>query len=465
MDIRNIKFDLKLTLWFCFAIILVLLENVIIRGKKMIERYSLPKIKKIWSEENKFDKWLEIEIAVCEALAKKGEIPQKDVKKIKENASFTVERIKEIEQETRHDILAFLTAVAESLGEESKYIHLGLTSSDIKDTARALQMKEAVELILASLKELKEILKKEAIKYKEQVMIGRTHGVHAEPVTLGLKFANWFSEINRSIKRTEDLLKQVSVGKISGAVGTFANISPKVEELACQSLGIEAAAISSQILQRDRHADYLATMGIIASSLDKFATEIRNLQRTDILEVEEFFASGQKGSSAMPHKKNPIVCERISGLSRVVKSNVQTGFDNVNLWHERDLTHSSPERIVLPDSSILVYYMLEKFKAVVDNLRVHADNMADNLDKTKGLIFSQKVMLELVDKGLLRDDAYEIVQRNAMQAWDEKQDFKELLLADEQLREYLSQEEVEQIFDYSYHLRNLDAIYERLNLE
>ena len=431
----------------------------------MIERYSLPEIKKIWTEENKFDKWLEIEIAVCEALAEVGEIPQKDVEKIKENASFTVERIKEIEQETRHDILAFLTAVSESLGEESKYIHLGLTSSDIKDTARALQMKEAVELILASLKDLKETLKKQAIKYKKQIMIGRTHGVHAEPVTLGLKFANWFSEINRSIKRTENLLEQVSVGKISGAVGTFANINPKVEEIACQSLGIKAAAISSQILQRDRHADYLATLGIIASSLDKFATEIRNLQRTDILEVEELFTSGQKGSSAMPHKKNPIVCERISGLSRVVKSNVQTGFDNVNLWHERDLTHSSPERIVLPDSSILVYYMLEKFRAVADNLKVHADNMKDNLNKTRGLIFSQKVMLELVDKGLLRDDAYEIVQRNAMQAWDEKQEFKDLLLADEQLREYLSKEEIEQIFDYSYHLRNLDAIYARLNLE
>ncbi len=431
----------------------------------MISRYSLPEIEEIWSEENKFDKWLEIEIAVCEALAKEGEIPQSALEKIKKNASFTVARIKEIERETRHDILAFLTAVSESLGEESKYIHLGLTSSDIKDTARALQMKEAVELILSSLKKLKGILKKQAIKYKKQIMIGRTHGVHAEPVTLGLKFANWFSEINRSIKRTENLLEQVSVGKISGAVGTFANINPKVEEIACQSLGIKAAAISSQILQRDRHADYLATMGIIASSLDKFATEIRNLQRTDILEVEELFTSGQKGSSAMPHKKNPIVCERISGLSRVVKSNVQTGFDNVNLWHERDLTHSSPERIVLPDSSILVYYMLEKFRAVADNLRVHADNMKDNLNKTRGLIFSQKVMLELVDKGLLRDDAYEIVQRNAMQAWDEKQEFKNLLLADEQLREYLNKEEIEQIFDYSYHLRNLDTIYTRLNLE
>ncbi|GAB6099628.1 adenylosuccinate lyase [Halanaerocella petrolearia] len=431
----------------------------------MIERYTLPQMKQVWSQDSKFDKWLDIEIAVCEAMAETGEIPEKAVAKIKDKADFTVDRIKEIEAETRHDILAFLQAVAENVGEESKYIHKGLTSSDIKDTARALQLKEAAELILDDLKEFKEVLGRKAKEYKMQVMIGRTHGVHAEPVTLGLKLANWYSEIERQIERMEGVLERVSVGKISGAVGTFANIAPQVEELACEELDLEPAAISSQILQRDRHAEYLSILSIIASSLDKFATEIRNLQRTDILEVEESFKKGQKGSSAMPHKKNPIVCERISGLSRVVKSNANTGFDNVNLWHERDLTHSSPERVVLPDSSILVDYMLTKFVDVVENLGVHEDNMKTNLEETNGLIFSQKVMLTLVDQGLLRDDAYEIVQRNALQAWEGQESFKELLLSDDDLREHLAAEEVEEIFDYEYHLRHIDTIYKRLGLE
>ncbi|GAB6137175.1 adenylosuccinate lyase [Halanaerobaculum tunisiense] len=431
----------------------------------MIERYSLSPMKEVWNEESKFDKWLEIEVAVCEALAETGEIPREAVTDIKAKADFTVARIKEIEAETRHDILAFLQAVAENVGEESKYIHQGLTSSDIKDTARALQLKEAAEVILADLKEFKEVLALKAKKYKKQVMIGRTHGVHAEPVTLGLKLANWYSEIERQIERVKGLLERISVGKISGAVGTFANIDPEVEKLACHKLELEPAAISSQILQRDRQAEYLSVLAVIASSLDKFATEIRNLQRTDILEVEESFKKGQKGSSAMPHKKNPIVSERICGLSRVVKSNAQTGFDNVNLWHERDLTHSSAERVVLPDSSILVDYMLTKFTEVINNLGVHEANMEANLAETKGLIFSQKVMLTLVDQGLLRDDAYEIVQRNAMQAWETDQHFKDLLLADEELREHLSEQEVEEIFDYSYHLQNIDTIYQRLGLE
>ncbi len=430
----------------------------------MIDRYTLSEMKRIWSEENKLNKWLEIEVAVCEGMAQIGEIPSGVVEKIKAEASFTVKRVKEIEKETRHDILAFLTTVAESLGEESKYIHKGLTSSDIKDTARALQIKEAVELVLTDLKQVKRVLGKQAKEYKMQVMIGRTHGVHAEPVTLGLKLANWYAEIERHIGRIEELLTRVSVGKISGAVGTFANIDPQVEEIACKKLGIRPAAISSQILQRDRHAEYLAVLGIIASSLDKFATEIRNLQRTDILELEESFKKGQKGSSAMPHKKNPITCERISGLSRVVKSNVQTGLDNVTLWHERDLTHSSPERVVLPDSSILVDYMLTKFADVVNNLGVHADNMKKNLEKMNGLIFSQKVMLSLVDKGLLRDDAYQIVQRNALKAWKSEENFKELLLDDDELRRYLTEEEVDNIFDYSYHLQHIDLIYQRLGL-
>ena len=431
----------------------------------MINRYSLPQMQEVWSIENKFDYWLDIELSVCEAMSEQGQIPKEAVTKIKKNAEFTVERIKEIEAETRHDMLAFLGAVKENLGAESKYIHKGLTSSDIKDTARALQLKEATELIIDDLDALAEVLAQQAKKYKMRVMIGRTHGVHAEPVTLGLKFANWYSEIKRHRQRAEELLNRVSVGKISGAVGTFANIGPEIEEAACQKLGLKAADISSQILQRDRHAEFLAVLANIASSLDKFATEIRNLQRTDILEVEESFKKGQKGSSAMPHKKNPIVCERVSGLSRVVKSNAQTGYENVNLWHERDLTHSSAERVVLPDSSILVDYMLTKFVDVVEELGVHEDNMEANLAKTNGLIFSQKVMLNLVDKGMLREEAYDIAQRNAMKAWEDDRSFKELLLADDELLEYLTEKEVEEIFDYSYHLQNIDAIYERLGLE
>ncbi|MFO7818860.1 MAG: adenylosuccinate lyase [Halanaerobacter sp.] len=431
----------------------------------MIERYALPEMNQVWSVENKFDYWLEIEVAVCEAMAELGEIPQEAVGKIKDDADFTVERIKEIEAETRHDMLAFLGAVKENLGEESKYIHKGLTSSDIKDTARAMQLKEATELIIDDLEDLAQALAKEAKEYKMQVMIGRTHGVHAEPVTLGLKFANWYAEIKRHQERAKSLLERVSVGKISGAVGTFANIDPAVERLACEKLDLEPAAISSQILQRDRHAEFLSVLANIASSLDKFATEIRNLQRTDILEVEESFKKGQKGSSAMPHKKNPIVCERVSGLSRVVKSNAQTGYENVNLWHERDLTHSSAERVVLPDSSILIDYMLTKFVDVVYELGVHEDNMQANLEKTNGLIFSQKVMLNLIDQGMLREDAYDIAQRNAMKAWEEDQSFKELLLQDDELLEYLSEKEVEEIFDYEYHLQNIDTIYQRLGLE
>ncbi|WP_027339648.1 adenylosuccinate lyase [Halonatronum saccharophilum] len=431
----------------------------------MIGRYTLQKMGQIWGEENKFNKWLEIEVAVCQALAEEGEIPKADFEKIRKNAAFSLDRLKEIEKETRHDILSFLTAVAENLGEESKYIHMGLTSSDIKDTARALQMKESLELIIDDLKTFKDALAVKANKYKMQVMIGRTHGVHAEPLTLGLKLANWYAEVKRHIQRGEQLLERISFGKISGAVGTFANINPKIEERACEILGIKAAPISSQILQRDRHSEYLSFLGLVASSLDKFATEIRNLQRTDILEIEESFRKGQKGSSAMPHKKNPIICERVSGLSRVVKANVNVGFDNVNLWHERDLTHSSPERVVLPDSSILVDYMLTKFIVVVENLGVYPENMKANLEKTKGLIFSQKVMLNLVDKGLLRDDAYAIVQRNALKAWEGEKTFKEFLLEDDELLDNLSQEEVEQIFDYSYHLRNIDVIYKRLGLE
>ncbi|SJZ80975.1 adenylosuccinate lyase [Selenihalanaerobacter shriftii] len=431
----------------------------------MIDRYTLPAMKKIWSEENKFAKWLEIEVAVCEALGELGDIPQEDVDKIKENSTFTVDRIKEIEKETRHDILAFLTAVAESLGSESKYIHLGLTSSDIKDTARSLQLKESAEIILERLEKVTKLLGEKAVEYKKVVMVGRTHGIHAEPITFGLKLANWYAEMERNIERFKAAKDRISYGKISGAVGTFANISPKVEEMTCEALGLTPAPISSQILQRDRHAEYISVLAVIAGSLDKFATEIRNLQRTDILEVEESFKKGQKGSSAMPHKKNPITCERISGLSRVVRSNTISAYENQPLWHERDLTHSSVERIIFPDSNILIDYMLAKFETVIEKLRVLEDNMLRNLEQTNGLIFSQKVMLELVDKGLLRDDAYGLVQRNALKAWEDEKPFKDYLLEDEEVLKHLNEEEINKIFDYDYHLRNIDAIYKRLNLE
>ncbi|MCK8826018.1 adenylosuccinate lyase [Fuchsiella alkaliacetigena] len=431
----------------------------------MIDRYTLPEMKEIWSEKNKFNKWLEIEIAVCVALAETGEIPSAAVAEIEEQAAFSVDRIKEIEQETKHDVLAFLTAVAESLGEESKYIHLGLTSSDIKDTARSLQLKEAAELIIKDLEEVIELLAEQALKYKKQVMVGRTHGIHAEPVTWGLKLANWYAEMQRNLERMKVAKERISYGKISGAVGTFANISPEVEELTCERLGLKPAPISSQILQRDRHAEYISTLAIIASSLDKFATEIRNLQRTDILEVEESFQKGQKGSSAMPHKKNPISCERISGLARVVRGNVSPALQNQPLWHERDLTHSSVERVIFPDSSILIDYMLTKFKQVLANLVVKEDNMAANLEETKGLIFSQKVMLELIEKGLLRDEAYELVQKTAMETWEGEQSFQDYLLADQDILEHLSKEEINRIFDYEYHFQNIDQIFVRLGLE
>ncbi|HKL76194.1 MAG TPA: adenylosuccinate lyase, partial [Halanaerobiales bacterium] len=392
----------------------------------MIGRYSLPQMEEIWSEENKYKKWLEIEIAVCKAKAELGEIPKKAAKKIENNSKLDLERIKEIEKTTRHDMLAFIESINEKLGNESKYVHQGLTSSDIKDTARALQMKESVELILKDLNKMKKVLKEKAILHKKTIMIGRTHGVHAEPVTWGLKMALWYEEIKRHIKRMENILDLVSVGQVSGAVGTYTSVSPKIEEEVCKKLGLKPAPISNQIMQRDRQSDFLNHLALIAASLEKFATEIRNLQRTDILEVEEGFRKGQKGSSAMPHKKNPIVCERITGLARVVRGNVVPGLENISLWHERDLTHSSVERVILPDSSILVDYALQKFKEVLEELKINKDNMRKNMDRTHGLIFSQRVMLALVDKGLEREDAYEMAQRNALKAWENKEDYKKL---------------------------------------
>ncbi len=427
----------------------------------MIERYTLPEMGAIWSDENRFRKWLEIEVFACEAWAELGKIPREAVEVIKQKAAFQVERILEIEEVTRHDVLAFLTNVAENVGDEAKYIHLGMTSSDILDTTLSIQMVEAADIIMARLRTLAEVLKAQAVRYKDTLMMGRTHGIHAEPVTLGLKFALWYDEVNRSIRRLESARESVRVGKISGAVGTFANIDPRVEEFTCEKLGLRPAPVSTQILQRDRHAEYLTTLAVIASSLDKFATELRNLQRTDIHEVEESFAKGQKGSSAMPHKKNPIICERVAGLARVLRGNAMAALENVALWHERDITHSSVERVIIPDSTIALDYILAKFIDVVKNLTVYPENMQANLEKTLGLIFSQRVMLTLVEKGIARETAYAWVQRNALEAWRIKEMFKDLVLRDKDIMNLLSPEEVESLFDYSYHTKNVDYILRR----
>ncbi|MEC9490371.1 MAG: adenylosuccinate lyase [Halanaerobiales bacterium] len=430
----------------------------------MLSRYSRTEMKKVWSEENKYKIWLDIEIAVLKARAELGEIPAEAAEKIGREAEVDLEKIKEREKKTRHDMIAFIEGISAPLGEESRFIHEGLTSSDIKDTARAVQMKEACELILDDLEDLHKVLGKNALEYKDTIMVGRTHGVHAEPVTWGLKVLTWYEEIGRQIKRFNDLMEIAAVGQISGAVGTFASIDPEVEEKVCAILGLKNAAVTSQILQRDRHADFVERLALTAASIEKFATEIRNLQRTDILEVEEGFRKGQKGSSAMPHKKNPIVCERLSGLARVVRGNVVPALENIALWHERDLTHSSVERIILPDSAILVDYMLVKFKEVMEELVVNEDNMQLNLEKTLGLTFSQRLMLALVDKGLRREEAYELAQRNAMQAWENKEDYRELIAADQEIRDYLTEEELDSIFNWQAYLKNIDRIFKRTNL-
>lgn len=431
----------------------------------MIERYTLPEMARIWDEENKLRKWLEIEIYACEAWAELGKIPPEALAEIKEKAAFDINRVKEIEATVRHDVIAFLTAVAERVGEASKYIHLGMTSSDILDTALALQMREAADQLLRRLQDLREVLVAKAREHKFTLMMGRTHGIHAEPTTFGLKMALWVMEVERNRERLLQAREMISVGKISGAVGTFANVDPFVEEYVCRKLGLKPAPVSTQIIQRDRHAQYLTTLAVIASSLEKMATEIRNLQRTDILEVEEPFARGQKGSSAMPHKRNPIMCERVAGLARVVRGHALAALENVALWHERDLTHSSVERVIIPDSTILLDYMLAKFTEIMAGLNVYPENMKRNLEKTHGLIFSQRVLLALVDKGLLREKAYALVQRHALEAWREGVSFKELLLQDPEITAYLSPPEIEELFDYKYHLKHVDYIFRRTGLE
>ncbi|OKL36126.1 adenylosuccinate lyase [Domibacillus mangrovi] len=431
----------------------------------MIERYTRPEMGAIWTEENKFKAWLEVEILACEAWSEIGDIPKEDVKKLRENASFDINRINEIELETRHDVVAFTRAVSETLGEERKWVHYGLTSTDVVDTALSYLLKQANDILRKDIESFIEILRNKAIEHKHTVMMGRTHGVHAEPTTFGLKMALWYEEMKRNLKRFNDAAENVEFGKISGAVGTYANIDPFVEEYVCNKLGTKPAPVSTQTLQRDRHAHYMATLALVAASIEKFATEVRGLQKSETREVEEFFAKGQKGSSAMPHKRNPIGSENMVGLARVIRGHMVTAYENVSLWHERDISHSSAERVILPDATIALNYMLNRFGNIVKNLTVFPDNMKRNMDRTLGLIYSQRVLLALIDKGMAREAAYDTVQPRAMEAWDKQVQFRSLVEADETITSKLSAEEIADCFDYNYHLKHVDTIFDRVGLK
>ncbi len=430
----------------------------------MIQRYTLPKMGAIWTEENKFRKWLEVELCVCEVQSELGYIPVEAMEQIRRKAQFNTQRILEIEQVVKHDVIAFLTNVGEYVGEASRYIHLGMTSSDLLDTANALLMRDAGEIIRNDLHQLRAVIKRRAIEHRYSYCIGRSHGVHAEPTTFGLKLAVWYDELGRHLERLDHAIEMISVGKLSGAVGTFSHLDPEIEARVGQKLKLKMAPASTQIVQRDRYAHYLTTLALIGCSLEKFATEIRNLQRTEILEVEEFFSKGQKGSSAMPHKRNPVNCEQIAGLSRVVRANALASMENIALWHERDITHSSVERIIIPDSTILIDYMLNRFTAIMDQLLIYPENMKANLEKTQGLIFSQAVLLALTRKGMLRETAYRLVQDCAMQVWQNKGSFKQLLMQQPEIRKVLSPSELEACFDLQVHLRNIDQIFQRVGI-
>jgi len=428
----------------------------------MIQRYSRDELAKIWSDENKFRIWLNVEILACEAQCKLGNLPAKSLSVIKNKAKFDTKRVLKIEETVKHDVIAFLTNVAEYVGIDSRFIHMGMTSSDVLDTALSVQLKQAGEIILKDLLKLNSVLKKKALKYKNLTMIGRTHGIHAEPVTLGLKFALWYDENNRNIKRMKDAVEIVSVGQISGAVGTYEHISPKVEEYVCKKLGLKSTKISTQILQRDRHAQFLSTLAIIASCIEKYATEIRHLQKTEVLELEESFTKGQKGSSAMPHKKNPIVSEQLSGLARVIRGNSLAALENIPLWHERDISHSSVERIIMPDSTILLDYMINKFISLVDNITVYPQNIKKNLELTKGLIFSQTLLLKLIQKKMKREDAYKIVQSIAMKCWETKVEFRKLVEESKEAMKFLNNKDLQEVFDYKKSQKSIDFIFKRV---
>ncbi|EJE2824919.1 adenylosuccinate lyase [Listeria monocytogenes] len=430
----------------------------------MLERYTRKEMGNIWTEQNRYQAWLEVEILACEAWAELGDIPKEDVAKIRANAKFDVDRIHEIELETRHDVVAFTRSVSESLGAERKWVHYGLTSTDVVDTANSYLLKQANEILRKDLENFIAIIGEKAKEHKYTVTMGRTHGVHAEPTTFGLKLALWYEEMKRNLERFNFAADGVEFGKISGAVGTYANIDPFVEAYVCEKLGTTPAPISTQTLQRDRHAEYLATLALIATSVEKFAVEVRALQKSEVREVEEFFAKGQKGSSAMPHKRNPIGSENVTGLARVIRGHMVTAYENVPLWHERDISHSSAERIILPDSTILLDYILNRFGNIVKNLTVFPENMKRNMDRTLGLIYSQRVLLALIDKGLAREAAYDVVQPRAMEAWEKQVPFRELAEQDATIIENLSAEEIADCFDYNYHLKNVDLIFDRLGL-
>lgn len=430
----------------------------------MIDRYTRKEMKQLWSEKAKFDALLEVEILAAEAWAKLGEIPTEDTKKLRERASYNIDRIKEIEAETKHDIVAFTRAVSETLGDEKKWVHYGLTSTDVVDTAYGYQLKQVNQVLKKDLTHLINVIGKKAKEHKYTVQMGRTHGVHAEPTTFGLKLATWYAEMKRNLERFERVAAGVEAGKISGAVGTFANTPPEVEAYVCKHLGLRAQDISTQVLPRDLHADYVTTIALIATSIERFAVEIRGLQKTEQREVEEYFAKGQKGSSAMPHKRNPISSENVTGIARVIRGYASTAYDNIPLWHERDISHSSAERIILPDATTLLNYQLNRFANVVEQLTVFPENMKDNMETTFGLIYSQRVMLQLIDKGLSREEAYDLVQPKTAQAWDEKKDFRSLLETDSKITSILTQNDLNDAFDYNYHIKHVDTIFDRVGL-
>src|SRR5438270_3234050 len=428
----------------------------------MIPRYTRPEMGRIWTDENKYRCWLQVEIAASLTLAEAGIVPHDAAKAIAERGDFDLKRIQDVEAEVKHDVIAFTTAVAEKVGPDARWLHYGLTSNDVVDTAQALQIKEASQIILKDLMRLRDVLHRRAHEFKHTPIIGRTHGIHAEPTTFGLKLANWYAEVVRDIGRFERSAEEMRVGKLSGAVGNFAHLEPELEERICARLGLQAAAISSQVIQRDRHAYYLTTLAVIASTLDKIATEIRHLQRTEVREAEEFFSEKQKGSSAMPHKRNPVTCEQISGLARVVRGNAQAGFENVALWHERDISHSSAERIIIPDSTTLVDYLLQKTTNLLDTMFVYPERMKINLESTGGLVFSGQLLLDLVEHGVSREDAYRMVQRHAMHAWKEGLNFRELVLKDKDITKRVPREQFERAFDLKRQLRNIDKIFARV---
>jgi len=431
----------------------------------LLDRYTHPEMGKLWQDGYEYERWLEVELAVAEVMTKRGEIPQEAMEEIRQSAKVNPKRVLEIEAVVRHDLIAFLQAVVEEIGESGKYLHLGLTSSDVKDTALSLVLRDSGRLLKKDLAEFREALVKRALESKNTVMVGRTHGIHAEPLTFGLKVALWIAEVDRHLERLDQAIASISVGKISGAVGTYANVSPEVEEAVCNYLGLETALVSNQVLQRDRHAHFVTCLALVGGSLEKIATEIRNLQRTDILEVEEPFSEGQKGSSAMPHKRNPIVCEQVSGMSRLLRGNALAAMENIALWHERDMTHSSVERIILPDSCILLDHMIRQMTKIISGLKIRETQMKRNLQKTFGLTSSQRVLLALVEHGCMREEAYAWVQQDAFEAWDHGKDFIEVVLGDSRVAKYLTKEEIMSLFDINYHLQHIDDIYKRLGLE